>query len=47
MVAALIVSVIINMLKTGVIDKVTAAIFVAVFLCATLLPLSPIWYRCV
>lgn len=43
-VAALIVSVIINMLKTGVIDKVTAAIFVAVFLCATLLPLSPIWY---
>lgn len=48
-VAALIVSVILNMLKTGVIDKVTAVIFAAVFLCSTLLPLlplsvSPIWY---
>lgn len=43
-VAALIVSVIINMLKTGVIDKLTFVIFIAVFLCATLLSLSPIWY---
>ena len=43
-VAALIVSVIVNMLKTGVIDKLTFVIFIAVFLCSTLLSLSPIWY---
>lgn len=43
-VAALIAGVVLSMFKTGVIDKLTFVIFIAVFLCSIFLGISPVWY---